>query len=229
MYYSTTTGLTDPANLYYAVQTYCETTEPSFVNNIPAFVKRAEQRIYNSVQLPVIRKTTNISCVIGNQYVDLPSDWLATFSLAVVNPNAGNTEYAFLLDKDVNFIRESFPAPTSTGIPQYYAIFDENTIMLGPTPSAVFSMELNYYAYPTSIVVEDPVTHKGTSWLGTNFEPVLLYGAIREAYTYLKGEGDLTAMYEAKYQEAVGQLKVLGDGKDRRDTYRSGQVRVPVA
>lgn len=225
MIYSTTTELTNPDNLWYAVQTYCETTEPSFVNNIPAFVKRAEQRIYNSVQLPVTRDITTLTCTIGNQYLTLPTDWLATFSLAVVNPNSGNTEYAFLLDKDVNFIRESFPAPTSTGTPQYYAVFDESTLLLGPTPSAAFSLELNYFRYPASIVTTGALP---TNWLGTNFDTVLLYGAIREAYTYLKGEGDLTTMYEAKYQEALGLLKVLGDGKERRDTYRSGQIRVPV-
>mgnify|MGYP006274830621 CR=1 FL=1 len=225
MYYSTTTGLTDPTNLWYAVQTYCETTEPSFVNNIPTFITIAEKRIYNSVQLPVVRKTTQLSVYKDNKYVTLPTDWLSSFSLALINPSG---EYTYLLDKDVNFIRESFPTPASTGTPQYSAIFDESALLLGPTPSRSFKLELNYYAYPTSITVEDSTTHQGTSWLGTNFEYVLLYGVIREAYTYLKGDTDLAAMYEQKYQEALGQLKVLGDGKDRRDAYRSGQVRVPV-
>ena len=220
MYYSATTGLTDTQNLWYAIQTYCETTEPSFVNNIPSFVQLAEERVYNSVQLPAIRKNVTGSMTNGNRYFTLPSDWLATFSLAVTNPTTGAQTY--LLDKDVNFIRESFPNPTATGIPQYYAIFDANTMLLGPTPNAAYTAELHYYYYPTSIVTA------GTSWLSTNFETVLLYGAIREGYTYLKGDTDLAATYEQKYQEALGLLKVLGDGKDRRDAYRSGQARVPV-
>lgn len=220
MYYSATTGLTDTQNLWYAIQTYCETTEPSFVNNIPSFVQLAEERVYNSVQLPAIRKNVTGSMTNGNRYFTLPSDWLATFSLAVINPTTGAQTY--LLDKDVNFIRESFPNPTATGTPQYYAIFDANTMLLGPTPNAAYTAELHYYYYPTSIVTA------GTSWLSTNFETVLLYGAIREGYTYLKGDTDLAATYEQKYQEALGLLKVLGDGKDRRDTYRSGQARVPV-
>jgi hypothetical protein len=144
------------------------------------------------------------------------------FSLAVVDPAVGNSQYSYLINKDVNFITESFPSAATIGIPQYYAIFDATTLLLGPTPSAAFSLELQYYYYPETIVTA------GTSWLGTNFETVLLYGAIREAYTYLKGESDLTAMYEGKYQEALGMLKVLGDGKNRRDAYRSGQIRVPV-
>jgi hypothetical protein len=180
----------------------------------------AEERVYNSVQLPAIRKNVTGSMTNGNRYFTLPSDWLATFSLAVINPTTGAQTY--LLDKDVNFIRESFPNPTATGTPQYYAIFDANTMLLGPTPNAAYTAELHYYYYPTSIVTA------GTSWLSTNFETVLLYGAIREGYTYLKGDTDLAATYEQKYQEALGLLKVLGDGKDRRDTYRSGQARVPV-
>lgn len=220
MYYSATTGLTDPNNLYYALQTYCETTEPSFVNNIPQFVQLAEERIYNSVQIPAIRKNQIGAVTIGIPYLSLPSDWLATFSLAVVNPDTG--AYNYILDKDVNFIRESFPYPAVSGMPQYSAIFDANTLILGPTPDQAYQVELHYYYYPDSIVTAT------NSWLGTNFETVLLYGAIREAYTYLKGENDIAAMYEQKYQEAMGLLKVLGDGKDRRDAYRSGQVRVPV-
>lgn len=226
MYYSTySTYLTDPQNLYYALQTYCETTETAFVNNIPTFVILAEERIYNTVQLPAIRKNVTGSITSGNKYLTLPTDWLATFSIAVVD-SSGN--YSYLLDKDVNFIRESFPAPASTGTPQYSAIFDSNTLLLGPTPDTTYTTELHYYYYPTSITVMDGTTHKGTSWLGTNFETVLLYGAVREGYTYLKGETDLAAAYEAKYQEALGLLKLLGDGKDRRDAYRSGQARVPV-
>lgn len=220
MYYSTTSGLTDPANLWYALQTYCETTEPSFVNNIPQFIQLAEERVYNSVQIPAIRKNVTGFLTVGDQYLTLPSDWLATFSLGLAEPYTAN--FSYLLNKDVNFIRESFPDIYSIGVPQYYAIFDANTLIVGPIPDLSYQVELHYYYYPESIVTA------GNSWLGTNFETVLLYGAVREAYTYLKGESDLAAMYEQKYQEALGLLKVLGDGKDRRDTYRSGQVRVPV-
>lgn len=225
MYYSTTTGLTDPTNLWYAIQTYCETTEPSFVNNIPAFVQAAEERIYNTVQLPAIRRNQTGTLSPSNPYLTLPDDWLATFSLAVIDVS-GN--YSYLLDKDVNFIRQSFPNPGYSGAPEYSAIFDANTLILGPTPDAAYTVELHYYYYPPSIVDVDTGTGIGTSWLGTNFETVLLYGTIREAYTYLKGEADLAAAYEQKYQESLALLKVLGDGKDRRDAYRSGQARVPV-
>jgi hypothetical protein len=202
------------------VQAYCESTETSFVAQIPEFVQSAEERIYNTVQLPAIRKNQTGTITANNKYLTLPSDWLATFSLAVIDPTTGN--YSYLLDKDVNFIRESYPNPSSTGQPQHSAIFDANTLILGPTPDQSYTAELHYYYYPVSIV------DAGTSWLGDNFEMVLLYGTIREAYTYLKGEADLMAAYEAKYQEALALLKVLGDGKDRRDAYRSGQARVPV-
>lgn len=222
MFYSSTTDLTNPNNLWYAIQQYCESTETTFVAQIPEFVQAAEERIYNSVQLPAIRKTSTINAVSADPYVTLPSDWLATFSLAVINPSVGYIEHAFLLNKDVNFIRESFPSPVVTGVPQYYAVLNDNTIMLGPTPNANFPMELQYYYYPASIVTA------GTTWLSLNFETALLYGCIREAYTYLKGESDLAQSYESKYKEALDLLKTLAEGKDRRDTYRSGQVRASV-
>lgn len=220
MFYSSTANLTNPNNLWYAIQQYCESTENSFVAQIPEFVQAAEERIYNSVQLPAIRKNVTGSLTVNNKYLSLPADWLATFSLAIINPST--QAQTFLLNKDVNFIRESFPSPTSTGTPEYYAIFDDTSLILGPTPDLSYQAEMHYYYYPTSIVTA------GTTWLGTNFETVLLYGAIREAYTYLKGDADLMSAYEAKYQEALALLKVLGDGKDRRDAYRSGQVRVSV-
>ena len=207
------------ATLTTLIQQYCESTETTFVANIPTFVQLAEERIYNSVQIPAIRRNQTGTLSTNNKYLTLPSDWLATFSLAVINAD-GSQE--FLLDKDVNFVRQSFPSPTDTGKPQYYAIFDANTFILGPTPDSAYSVEMHYYYYPTSIVTA------GTTWLGDNFETVLLYGSLREAYTYLKGEADMMQYYEQKYQEALGLLKQLGDGKDRRDAYRSGQVRVPV-
>ena len=202
------------------IQEYCESTEQSFVANIPTFVEVAEQRIYNTVQLPALRKNVTGPMTAGNQYMSLPSDWLSTFSMAVIDPTTG--EYEYLLNKDVNYIRAAYPPPTSVGKPKYYAIFDNNFMILGPTPDLAYVAELHYYYYPQSIVTAQ------TSWLGDNFENVLLYGSIREGYTYLKGEADIMNYYEQKYQEALGQLKRLGDGLDRQDAYRSGQVRVPV-
>ena len=202
------------------IQDYCESTETSFVANIPTFVQLAEERIYNSVQIPAIRKNVTGTMTINFQYFSLPSDWLSTFSLAVFNPS--NNEYTYLLNKDVNFIRASYPPPNSYGKPQYYAIWNNSSMILGPTPDLAYTAELHYYYYPPSIV------RNSTSWLGDNFENVLLYGSLREAYTYLKGEADMMQYYDQKYQEAVAQLKRLGDGLDRQDAYRSGQVRVPV-
>jgi len=202
------------------IQDYCESTEQSFVANIPTFVQLAEERIYNTVQLPAIRKNVTGTMTINFQYFSLPSDWLSTFSLAVIDPTTG--EYEYLLNKDVNFIRASYPPPNTYGKPKYYAIFDDNTMLLGPTPDLAYTAELHYFYYPPSIVTNS------TSWLGDNFETVLLYGALREAYTYLKGEQDMMNYYEQKYQESLGLLKRLGDGLDRQDAYRSGQARVQV-
>ncbi len=203
-----------------AIQDYCQSTETSFVANIPVFVQLAEERIYNSVQIPAIRKSSTANVTIGNQYMTLPSDWLSTFSLAVIHPTTN--VYTFLLNKDVNFMRECFTTSTAQGTPQYYAIWDDDTMILGPTPNLAYTLELNYYYYPPSIV------NASTSWLGTNFETVLLYGSLREAYIYLKGEQDMMTYYEQKYQEALAQLTRLGDGLDRQDAYRSGQARVRV-
>ena len=202
------------------IQDYCESTESSFVSNIPTFVQLAEERIYNSVQIPAIRKNVTGTMTINLQYFQLPSDWLSTFSLAVIDPTTGDYEY--LLNKDVNFIRAAYPPPNSTGKPAYYAIWNNASMILGPTPDLAYTAELHYYYYPASIVTA------GTSWVGDNFETVLLYGSLREAYTYLKGEQDMMQYYDQKYQEAVAQLKRLGDGLDRQDAYRSGQVRVQV-
>jgi hypothetical protein len=202
------------------IQDYCESTEQSFVANIPTFVQLAEERIYNSVQIPAIRKNQIGTLTPANKYLTLPADWLATFSLAVINPTTN--AQTFLLDKDVNFIRQSYPDPDDAGVPEYYAIFDKNTLILGPTPDSNYQVEMHYYYYPESIVTAN------TSWVGDNFETVLLYGALREAYTYLKGEQDMMQYYEQKYQESIALLTRLGDGLNRRDSYRSGQARVPV-
>jgi hypothetical protein len=202
------------------IQDYCESTEQSFVANIPTFVQLAEERIYNSVQIPAIRKNVTGTMTQDFQYFQLPSDWLSTFSLAVIDGTTG--EYEYLLNKDVNYIRAAYPYPTSKGKPKYYAIWNNTSMILGPTPDLAYTAELHYYYYPASIV------GAGTSWLGDNFETVLLYGSLREAYTYLKGSEDMMQYYEQKYQESLGLLKRLGDGLDRQDAYRSGQVRVPV-
>ena len=207
------------AQLVAAIESY---TENQFETaDINTFIDQAEQRVYNSVQLPALRKNVIGNLTSGNKYLSCPSDWLATFSLALIN---GNNEFTYLLDKDVNFIRGSYPDTDAEfyGTPEYYAQFDQNTFILGPTPDASYAMELHYFYYPESIVTA------GTTWLGDNFDSVLLYGSLLEAYTYMKGEADVTAMYQKRYDEAMALLKQLGDGKNRRDAYRNGQVRYPV-
>jgi hypothetical protein len=226
--YSTTSSAAN--NLYTMIQNYCETTESTFVTNIPNFVQIAEERIYNSVQLPVVRQNVTGNMTSGNKYLQLPStlnavpiSWLSIFSVAVINSTSNlSASQSFLLDKDVNFIRQSYPDPSVTGVPQHYAVFDSSTLILGPTPDQNYLVELHYFAYPISIVTAT------TTWLGSNFGEVLLYGAIREAYLYLKGETEMAQRYEQLYQEGMMLLKQLGDGKDRQDAYRSGQVRVKV-
>jgi hypothetical protein len=201
------------------IQSYTENTFQT--TDIDTFIQQAEQRIYNSVQLPALRKNVTGNLTLGNKYLATPSDWLSTFSLAVIN---ANNEYLYLLNKDVNFIRQSFPDTDSDyyGQPQYYAVFDNNTFIVGPTPDASYNAELHYFYYPQSI------TTAGTSWIGDNFSSVLLYGSLLEAYTYMKGEADIIAGYQKRYDDAMQLLVQLGDGKNRQDAYRSGQVRVPV-
>ena len=292
--------------LYFAIQNYAESDEQTFVQSIPTFVYNCEERVYNAVQIPAIRKNVIGNFTSGDHYLALPSDYLASFSLAVIDAD-GNYEY--LIDKDVNFIRQSYPNPTTdVGAPRYYAQFQPYTYLIGPTPDANYQTELHYYYYPESIVqgvlsglgtitggsgyvngtcqkvsltggsgqyaladivvsggvvssvsIRDggsfyvvgdilsastanlgnsgsgfsvPVTNvnnaTGTSWLGTNFETVLLYGSLREAVIFQKGEQDMVNYYEQKYQESLALLKDLGDGKDRRSAYRDGQLRLPV-
>ena len=195
---------------------------------INTFIQQAEQRIYNTVQFPSIRKNVTGAVTSGNKYLSAPTDFLAVYSLAIVD---GTGAYSYLLNKDVNFIRQAYPNPTTdVGEPKYYALFgpaisgstitDELTFILGPTPDIAYTAELHYYYYPESIV------DAGTSWLGDNFDSVLLYGSLVEAYTYMKGEQDLIANVEAKYAEAMGQLKRLGDGLERGDAYRNGQTKL---
>lgn len=202
-----------------AIKSYIESYEPTFVDNIPRFVQAAEERIYNSVQLPAIRRNVVGSVTAGSEYLALPEDYLATFSLAVIDEN-GHSHY--LLDKDVNFIREAYPSPTDQGIPRYFGQFEEYTLILGPTPDKDYEVQLHQYYYPKSIV------EAGESWLGDNFESALLYGALREAAIFQKAEQDMVSYYESKYMESLALLKMLGDGKNRRTAYRAGQVRTPV-
>ena len=214
------------AALSSAIQAYTENTEADFVANIPVFVQQAEQRIYNSVQFPSIRKNVIGVTTTNNKYLECPSDFLAVYSMAVIDASG---EYEYLLNKDVNFIRQAYPQPTDTAIPKYYALFGpqstnaaELSFILGPTPNAIYNVELHYYYYPQSIVTA------GTTWLGDNFDTVLLYGSLVEAYTYMKGEADMMALYNQKFMEALALAKRLGDGMERQDAYRSGQFRQKV-
>jgi hypothetical protein len=292
------------AQLYQAIQAYAENTEPLFVASIPTFVEEAEKRIYNSVQLPSLRKNVVGTSTANNPYLSLPGDWLSTYSIAIID---GTGKYNYLLNKDVNFLREAYPSPTSIGLPRYYAIFgntvgniNELSAIVAPTPDTDYSIELHYYYYPitivegsissigtpvagsgysarvyndvaltggagtgakatitvinsgvSSVVITNPgqfyanndvltasfgggngfsvtitsITNPdGRSWLGDNYDPVLLYGAMREAMIFMKGEQDMVSYYEQKYNEALGQLKRLGDGLERNDSYRKGQT-----
>ena len=302
-----------------AIQAYTENTEADFIAEIPVFVQQAEQRIYNTVQFPSIRKNVYGQVTASNKYLQCPTDFLAVYSLAIVTDVTGgdlNTgTYEYLLNKDVNFIRQAYPTPNDTGVPKYYALFgprsdnaDELTFILGPTPASAYYTELHYYFYPDSIVQSPVATlgaitggsaytagtyynvpltgstgsgalatitvsggavtavtitngglqytaggslsaaaaniggtgsgfsvlistvtnSDGRSWLGDNFDTVLLYGSLVEAYTYMKGEPDMMALYNGKYQEALALAKRLGDGMERQDAYRSGQYRQAV-
>jgi len=220
------------AALSSAIQAYTENTEADFVANIPVFVTQAEQRIYNSVQFPSIRKNVYGQVTANNNYLQCPVDFLAVYSLAIITNVTGsdlNTgTYEYLLNKDVNFIRQAYPTANETALPKYYALFgsrsdnaDELTFILGPTPNASYYTELHYYFYPESITV----AADGRTWLGDNFDSVLLYGSLVEAYTYMKGEVDMMGLYNQKFIEALALAKRLGDGMERQDAYRSGQFR----
>lgn len=214
-----------------AVKAYTENYDADFEAYIDTFIRQTETRVYNSVQIPALRRNVTGLLTTNNKYLSAPSDFLAVYSMAVID---GDDQYHYLLDKDVNFIREAYPMPTDTGLPLYYGIFgptvvnsvitNELTFILGPTPDDAYEIEMHYYYYPESIV--DAAS--GTTWLGDNFDPILLYGSLREAYLFMKGETDIIQNVEAKYNEAMGQLKRLGDGLERQDAYRSGQVRVKV-
>jgi hypothetical protein len=217
------------------ISNYTENTEANFLAEIPVFVQQAEQRIYNSIQFPSLRKNATGDITSQNKYLSCPNDFLSVYSLALYPVGGG--DYLYLLNKDVNFIRQAYPNATDYGTPKYYALFgptvtngnitNELSFILGPTPDVAYKAELHYYYYPVSIsdTVNNP---SGTSWLGDNFDSVLLYGSLVEAYTYMKGEQDMMALYNGKYQEALALAKRLGDGLERQDAYRSGQFRQAV-
>ena len=226
----------DYNTLFSQVQAYTENQFPatylangstvSYTTQINTFIQQAEARIYNTVQIPSLRKNVTGNCSSTTVYLGCPNDYLSTYSMAVIGADGA---YTYLLNKDVNFIRESYPDPTATGLPRYYALFgsrlndpNELAFMLGPKPDANYGVELHYFYYPTSIV------DAGTSWLGDNYSPALLYGSLVEAYSYMKGEPDLLAMYNTKYQEAMQQLNRLGTGLERGDAYRDGQAKIKV-
>jgi hypothetical protein len=212
-----------------AIEAYAENYDTStggFVDNIPVFVYNAEQRIYNSVQLPSLRKNVTGTLTANNKYLACPTDFLATYSIAVINTD---TSYTYLLNKDVNFIRQAYPKPTDTGTPAYYALFGPDTsainelsFIVGPTPDSAYSVELHYFYYPESITT----VSTGQTWLGDNFASVLLYGSLLEAGTFMKSDPDIMGVYKQRYDEALGLLKRLGDGLERGDSYRDGQTKL---
>ena len=222
------------AELLETIKGYCENDFPdtSFTNDvgelvsltsteqINRFIKQSEQKIYNSVQILALKKNVVGSLTLNNQYMRVPTDWLADFSLAVIHPTTG--AYSYLLSKDVNYIREAFPNPTSTGTPTHYALFSDVSFIVGPPPDQNYEAELHYFYYPETIITA------GNSWLGDNYDSALLYGCLIEAHIFMKGEADMIALYEKMYLQSIGLLKNLADGKLREDTYRSGQYRQEV-
>jgi hypothetical protein len=234
------------SQLVTAIQSYTENQFPavyladgsteSSTAQINRFIEQAEQRIYNMIQFPSLRKNQYTPITSSNKYVSLPNDFLAVYSLALVTGVTGGDldtgTFEYLLNKDVNFIRQAYPAPNDKGVPKYYALFgptivssaitNELSLILGPTPDAAYYVELHYYYYPESI------TTATTTWLGDNFDSVLLYGSLVEAYTFMKGEQDIISLYDTKFKEALALAKRLGDGMERQDAYRSGQFRQAV-
>lgn len=207
-----------------AVQDYTENTFPKV--DIDTMIKLAEQNIYNTVQIANLRKNVTGTLSSGNKYLNTPTDFLSTYSVAVID-NAG--DYHYLINKDVNFLREAYPSSSGAGFPKYYAIFGpvyglatELSFIVGPTPDAAYGVELHYYYYPESIVTA------GTTWLGDNFDSALFNGTMVEAIRYMKGEPDLVEFYKDQFMQSLTLLKNLGDGKQRMDAYRDGQVRVKV-
>jgi hypothetical protein len=199
------------------LQDYTQNSSNEFVAAIPDIVRLAEDRIYQSVQFPALKRNATSNFLPSDKYLATPDDFLASYSMAVKS-DAG--VYSYMLEKEVGYINEAFPNPSVTGVPRYYALFNNATFVVSPTPNAIYDVELHYFYEPPSIV------DAGTSWLGTNVESPLFYGCLVEAYTYMKGDSDLAALYRARYDEAMGRLKVLGEGQDKRDNFRLDLPRI---
>lgn len=200
-----------------AIKDYCENDETTFVNNIPVFVKNAEKYIYNNVRLPAFRKNSTANATASNKYLATPTDFLSVFELAVIKTDG---LYEYLLPKDVSYIRQNYPDPTYTALPKYYALFEDDRFILGPTPDAAYTVELHYYFYPETIVTAN------NTWLSTNFDLVLLYGSLVEAYTFLKGEPAIAKEYKDKFTEYMMTLKQFADGKLKADVFRNNTPRI---
>ena len=198
-----------------------QNSETTFVADLPTIIKQAEERILKLVRLPVFRRNVQGNLTTGNQYLGTPSDFMDTFSIATITSDT----YNYLIRTDVSFIREAYPTTTTTSAPKHYALFDDSTYIVGPTPNSDYTTELHYFYRPASIT---SAGESGTTWLSTNATNALLYGCLVEGYTYMKGEADLMNLYNQRYQEALGRLKVLGEGRNTTDTYREGSFQVPV-
>ena len=228
--------------LFQTIKNYCENEFPSTTftgtdgvttvttasdTQVDTFITEAETRIYNAVNIPTLRKNVTGVLSANNPYLSLPTDWLSAYSMAVYTSDYTAAPYTYLLNKDVNFIREAYPNPTQTGTPKYYSLFGTQytnvnalSCLLGPTPDQAYNVEMHYFYYPPSIVTA------GTSWLGNNYDPILLYGALMEAAVYMKAEADIISLYAAKYQEALGELRRMCDALERGDAYRDGQTKL---
>tara|TARA_R100000329_G_scaffold42580_2_gene39583 strand:+ start:1400 stop:2041 length:642 start_codon:yes stop_codon:yes gene_type:complete len=207
------------AELKSAIQNYLQNSETQFVSDLPTIIKQAENRILKTVKLPVFRKNVTGTLTSGNEYLATPTDFLDNYSLSFTN----SSEQTFLLFKDVNFIREAYPNKSTTGLPKHYAIFDNTSFIVGPTPNSNYTVELHYFYSPTSITAG---ADSGTTWLSTNAESALLYGSLLEGYTYMKGEPDIMQMYEKRYEQALARLKTLAEGENTTDHYRDDSYRV---
>ena len=209
------------AELQTAIKDYLQNTETNFVTDLPTIIKQAEERILKMIRLPVFRKNVQGSLTDGNQYLATPSDFMDSFSVATISSNT----YNYLIRTDVSFIREAYPTTTTKAAPKHYALFDDNTFIVGPTPDADYTAELHYFYRPASITAG---ADSGTTWLSTNATNALLYGCLLEGYTYMKGESEMMNLYNQRYQDSLGRLKVLGEGRNTTDTYREGSFQVPV-
>jgi len=202
-----------------SIQEWTQNDEATFVAEIPFFIKNAEERIFKVVDLDYFRKNVTGTMTSGNKFLEKPSDYLATFSLSYVKDSAN----VFLLQKDVNYIQEFTPNPSTTGSPRFYSSFDVDTFIIAPTPDSSYSVELHYYYRPASLTTDD----SGSTWISTNAPDALLYAALVEAYTFMKGESDLLQLYTARFTEAISRLKIYGEGQENTDAFREGLVRVP--